>query len=57
MHLIIDNLKCLIAQCRKHKVSKLYAFGSILISRFSDDSDVDILVAFSLEIDYTTYAA
>ena len=57
MHLITDNLQRLMDLFRKHKVSKLYAFGSILTSRFSDDSDVDILVAFSLEIDYTTYAA
>lgn len=56
MHLITDNLQRLIALCRKHKVSKLYAFGSILTSRFNDDSDVDILVDFSSEIDYTTYA-
>ena len=56
MHLITDNLQRLIALCRKHKVSKLYAFGSILTSRFNDDSDVDILVDFSAEIDYTTYA-
>ena len=56
MHLITDNLQRLIALCRKHKVSKLYAFGSILTSRFNDDSDVDILVDFSAEIDHTTYA-
>lgn len=56
MHLITDNLQRLIALCKKHKVSKLYAFGSILTPRFNDDSDVDILVDFSSEMDYTTYA-
>ena len=56
MHLITDNLQRLIDLCRKHKVSKLYAFGSILTSRFNDDSDVDILVDFSAEIDHTAYA-
>lgn len=56
MHLITDNLQRLIALCKKHKVSKLYVFGSILTPRFNDDSDVDILVDFSSEMDYTTYA-
>lgn len=56
MHLITDNIQRLIALCRKHKVSKLYAFGSVLTPRFSDSSDVDILVDFSPEIDHTAYA-
>ena len=56
MHLITDNIQRLIALCRKHKVSKLYAFGSILTSRFNENSDVDILVDFTSEIDYNSYA-
>lgn len=56
MHLINDNLQKLIALCKKHKVRKLYAFGSILTSRFNDQSDVDILVDFNSEIDHDTYA-
>lgn len=56
MHLITDNLQRLKALCRKYKVRKLYAFGSILTSRFNEGSDVDILVDFSSEIDHTTYA-
>jgi len=56
MHLINDNLHKLFALCREHKVSKLYAFGSILTPRFNEDSDVDILVNFNSEIDHNNYA-
>lgn len=56
MHLINDNIQKLFALCRKYKVSKLYAFGSILTSRFNEKSDVDILVNFNTEINYNNYA-
>lgn len=56
MHLINDNIQKLYALCRRHKVRKLYAFGSILTSRFNEQSDVDILVDFNSEIDHNTYA-
>ena len=32
--------------CRKHNISRLAFFGSILSDRFRDDSDVDVLVEF-----------
>jgi predicted nucleotidyltransferase len=32
--------------CRRWKVSELAAFGSVLRDDFSEDSDVDLLVAF-----------
>lgn len=32
---------------KKHKVSKLFMFGSILTNRFNDDSDVDLIVSFN----------
>lgn len=56
MHLIKDNIQKLYALCRKHKVGKLYAFGSILTSRFNEYSDVDILVDFNSDIDHENYA-
>lgn len=56
MHLIYNNIQNLFVLCRKYKVSKLYVFGSILTSRFNENSDVDILVDFNSEIDYTNYA-
>lgn len=56
MHLINDNIHKLIALCRKYKVKKLYAFGSILTPKFNEQSDVDILVDFNPEIDPISYA-
>jgi predicted nucleotidyltransferase len=32
--------------CRKHEISRLALFGSVLSDRFRDDSDVDVLVEF-----------
>lgn len=41
--------------CAKHKVKKLYAFGSVLDDRFNDHSDVDFVVEF-LPLDVSDYA-
>lgn len=46
MKLIELNLQKIIDLCRKHKVKSLAVFGSILTERFSDNSDVDLLVDF-----------
>jgi predicted nucleotidyltransferase len=47
MHPLIDNNRKAIADlCRRHGVRRLEAFGSILRSDFSAESDVDILVEF-----------
>ncbi|MFN3022057.1 nucleotidyltransferase family protein [Chryseobacterium sp. TY3] len=32
--------------CEAHKVKNLYAFGSILTSRFNNESDIDLIVDF-----------
>lgn len=56
MHLINDNIHRLFALCKKYKVRKLYLFGSILTSKFNENSDIDILVNFNSEIDHNTYA-
>lgn len=32
--------------CEKHKVKRLYAFGSVLTDRFSEQSDIDLMVDF-----------
>ena len=40
------NIDKIIALCKKYKVMKLWVFGSILTSRFNDDSDVDFSVIF-----------
>lgn len=32
--------------CKNHKVKALYAFGSVLTDRFTEESDVDLVVDF-----------
>ena len=34
------------ALCVRHKVKRLYAFGSVLTGRFTKDSDIDLMVEF-----------
>jgi len=44
---ILDNrLNDIGILCKKHKVSELYAFGSVCTDRFTDESDIDMLVSF-----------
>ena len=47
MKLLENNIQKIIALCEKHKVRKLFAFGSILTNRFNEDSDVDLVVSFN----------
>ena len=41
--------------CKSHRVKSLYAFGSVLTDRFSDKSDVDLVVEFQ-PIDLLEYS-
>jgi len=41
--------------CKKHKVKRLYAFGSVLTDKFSDTSDIDLMVDFE-SIELKSYA-
>ena len=47
MKLIENNIQKIIDLCKKHKVHKLFVFGSVLTSRFNDNSDVDLVVDFN----------
>ena len=47
MKLIENNSQKIIDLCKKHKVHKLFVFGSVLTSRFNDNSDVDLVVDFN----------
>ena len=46
MKLIENNISKIKALCEKHKVKKLFAFGSVVTDRFSETSDVDLVVDF-----------
>jgi predicted nucleotidyltransferase len=44
---LIDQHTGVIQQlCARHKVRKLYAFGSVLTDQFNAHSDVDLVVDF-----------
>ena len=51
MNLITDNLQKIIALCKKYRVKNLYVFGSILSSRFNENSDVDFSATFNHDPD------
>lgn len=46
MKIIELNLHKIIEICKRFHVRKLWVFGSILTSRFNEDSDVDLCVDF-----------
>ncbi len=46
MELIDKNIDAIKGLCDKHKVKELYIFGSVLTNKFSDSSDIDILIQF-----------
>ncbi len=41
--------------CLKHKVNKLFVFGSVLKDSFTNESDIDLIVDFE-NIDLNEYA-
>jgi predicted nucleotidyltransferase len=55
MNLIESNIERLRLLCQKHKVGKLFVFGSVLSNRFNVDSDIDLIVDFN-EVDLSDYA-
>ena len=55
MNIIEKNIDKLMRLCEKYKVSRLYAFGSVVTKRFTKESDIDLLVTFD-DIDLKNYA-
>ena len=55
MNLVERNIDILNKLCQKYKVSKLYAFGSVINENFTKDSDIDLLVTFG-QVDLEDYA-
>jgi predicted nucleotidyltransferase len=56
MKIIEQHNKNIIQLCKKHKVTELYVFGSVLGNQFNKKSDIDFLVYFSSEIELLDYA-
>lgn len=44
--IVNNNIHIINDLCKKHKVDKLYAFGSIVTSKFGEKSDIDMVVKF-----------
>ena len=44
--LLLSTNQHLKTLCQRHKVKTLYAFGSVLTDRFSENSDIDLVVLF-----------
>ena len=55
MELIEKNMDKIQDLCSKHKVGRLFVFGSLLTERFQNDSDIDLIVDFK-EVDQFDYA-
>ncbi len=55
MNLVEKNIETIKALCHKHKVAKLFVFGSVLTDRFQNNSDIDFIVDFE-NLDLYDYA-
>jgi predicted nucleotidyltransferase len=55
MNEIDKNIDIIRDLCLKHKVYKLFVFGSILTNKFKRSSDIDLLVDFK-DVDLYDYA-
>jgi len=55
MNLIDQNITKIKKLCESHRVDHLYVFGSILTNKFSEKSDVDLIVSFK-EMELLRYA-
>jgi uncharacterized protein len=53
--LITNNLHQIRDLCLKHKVARLFIFGSVLTRKFSTISDIDMIVDFT-DVDLYNYA-
>ena len=52
---ISENIDRIKALCQKHRVKKLYVFGSAARNELKENSDIDFLIEFE-EIDTASYA-
>jgi predicted nucleotidyltransferase len=55
MNIIDNNIDKIRDLCSKHKVARLFVFGSVLSDRFKKNSDIDFIVDFR-DIDVYDYA-
>lgn len=53
--IIEENIEQIKTLCIDHNVRELFAFGSVVTGRFSDNSDIDLLISFK-PMEYGDYA-
>ncbi|KAA6325099.1 hypothetical protein EZS27_025646 [termite gut metagenome] len=54
-NILANHTQKIATLCKKHKVKRLHAFGSVITDRFSNQSDIELVVDFK-EIDLIDYA-
>jgi predicted nucleotidyltransferase len=55
MNIIDQNIEIIRDLCTRHKVARLFVFGSVLTNRLKKNSDIDLIVDFR-DIDVYDYA-
>ena len=55
MTIIDRNIETIRNLCKKHKVARLFVFGSVLTDRFKENSDIDLIVDFK-DVELYDYA-
>jgi predicted nucleotidyltransferase len=55
MNIIDQNIEIIREICSKHKVARLFVFGSVLSDKFNKSSDIDLIVDFK-NVDLYNYA-
>jgi uncharacterized protein len=55
MNIIDQNIETIRDLCTKHKVSRLFVFGSVLTNKLKKNSDIDLIVDFR-DVDLYDYA-
>ena len=55
MNIIDQNISTIRDLCTKHKVSRLFVFGSVLTNKLKKNSDIDLIVDFR-DVDVYDYA-
>jgi predicted nucleotidyltransferase len=55
MNIVEGNIDKIRDLCAKHKVGRLFAFGSVLTNKFQSESDIDFVVDFT-GVDLYDYA-
>jgi predicted nucleotidyltransferase len=53
---VINKIPQISALCKKYHISTMYLFGSAATGKFTEDSDIDLLVTFQNNVTLEDYA-